>query len=76
MQSTSASTMMQLADRLSFSSRNYHWNSIKLRKIVRVMTSCRTPPACSSFVLISRIYATILHIGAVTKRSIAAVPKR
>ena len=42
MQSTSASTVMQVADTLSFSSSNYHWNSINLRKIVCVMTSCPT----------------------------------
>jgi len=33
---------MQVADILSFLCRNYHWNSIKLHKIVHVMTSCPT----------------------------------
>jgi len=46
--------MMQVADILGFLSRNYHWNSIKLCKVVRIMTSCPTP-VC----LESRTYASI-----------------
>jgi len=43
-QSSSASTMMQVVGMLGFSSCNYCWNSIKLRKTMRVVTSCPTPP--------------------------------
>jgi len=40
---SSASTMTQVVGILGLSSCNYRWNSIKLRKIIRVVTSYPAP---------------------------------
>jgi len=43
--------MMQVVGMLDFSSCNYRWNSIKLRKTIRVVTSCPTPWFYNALVL-------------------------
>ena len=58
--------MMQVAGTVSFSLCNYHWNSIKLCKIICIVASCPTPPDIGvhlKTVALSYFIQRVCHLG-------------